>query len=103
MHIFPQDIEYSIVPLGDHLTQVAARLIRKMTNVGFHFPSCKVHTYAFRSLHNGNKISICKKHTVLNGNKLVLCIIMNFIFLQYPHLISVLINICVIYRMGGLY
>lgn len=26
-------------PFGDHFTQVAARLIRKITKVGFHFPS----------------------------------------------------------------
>ncbi len=37
-------------PSGDHLTHVAARLIRKMTKVGFQSPlPFKLHTYALRS------------------------------------------------------
>lgn len=41
------------VPLGAHLTQVAARLILSNTNVGFHLPSSQgVQTYALRSWKN---------------------------------------------------
>ena len=38
-----------ILPSGDHLTVVAALLIRKITKDGFHFPSTNVQTYAFLS------------------------------------------------------
>lgn len=38
------------LPLGDHLTQVAALLILNSTRVGFHLPLLSiVHTYALRS------------------------------------------------------
>ena len=36
-------------PLGDHLTMVAARLIRRITRAGFHSLPWGVHTYALRS------------------------------------------------------
>ena len=32
------------LPSGDHFTQVAARLIRRITRVGFHSPFDSVHT-----------------------------------------------------------
>lgn len=47
------------LPLGDHFTQVAARLILKMTKSGFHLPAWNVHTYAFLSWdQNKNWINI---------------------------------------------
>ena len=39
----------NLFSLGDHLTMVAARLIRNMTREGFQEPSLKLHTYALRS------------------------------------------------------
>ena len=40
----------TVVPCGDHLTQVAARLMRRITKAGLHLPSgCCVHTYPLRS------------------------------------------------------
>lgn len=45
------------IPLGDHLTHVAALLILKSTRVGFHLPlSSIVQTYAFRSYYINNKV-----------------------------------------------
>ena len=36
--------QIDLLPLGDQRTQVAALLIRRITRVGFHFPSWKFHT-----------------------------------------------------------